>query len=209
MAKCQLLRSHSGGFGEFSRILNNHSWRMSCSLRPSASRNCRSFRRLWRGQSTDLGMGIDLQAHALTRDEPDGDQVFFDHAANRGKDRWNVFALHPRPAARVEHGLQSLRPRRTHRPPRRNTAEIIRVSATVQAKCSMFLELMNTSNGAAPGMHDIVDGDIDRVLAVRPFELVGLRLRSSCGRSSGLGDVDRPSAALGARLPAGFSRVRR
>ncbi|OIQ66619.1 hypothetical protein GALL_518080 [mine drainage metagenome] len=32
-------------------------------------------------------------------------------------------------------------------PPRRNTAEIIRVRATVQAKCSMFLELMNTSNG--------------------------------------------------------------
>ena len=32
-------------------------------------------------------------------------------------------------------------------PPRRNTAEIIRVSATVQAKCSMFLELMNTSKG--------------------------------------------------------------
>ena len=32
-------------------------------------------------------------------------------------------------------------------PPRRNTAEIIRVNATVQAKCSMFLELINTSNG--------------------------------------------------------------
>ncbi len=32
-------------------------------------------------------------------------------------------------------------------PPRRNTAEIIRVSATVQAKCSMFFELMNTSKG--------------------------------------------------------------
>ena len=32
-------------------------------------------------------------------------------------------------------------------PPRRNTAEIIRVRATVQAKCSMFLELMNTSKG--------------------------------------------------------------
>jgi pimeloyl-ACP methyl ester carboxylesterase len=32
-------------------------------------------------------------------------------------------------------------------PPRRNTAEIIRVRATVQAKCSMFLELMKTSNG--------------------------------------------------------------
>ena len=32
-------------------------------------------------------------------------------------------------------------------PPRRNTAEIIRVRATVQAKCSMFLEFMNTSKG--------------------------------------------------------------
>ncbi len=32
-------------------------------------------------------------------------------------------------------------------PPRRNTAEIIRVSATVHAKCSIFLELMKTSNG--------------------------------------------------------------
>ena len=32
-------------------------------------------------------------------------------------------------------------------PPRRNTAEIIRVSATVQAKCSMFFELMKTSKG--------------------------------------------------------------
>jgi hypothetical protein len=32
-------------------------------------------------------------------------------------------------------------------PPRRNTAEIIRVSATVQAKCSMFLELMKISKG--------------------------------------------------------------
>ena len=32
-------------------------------------------------------------------------------------------------------------------PPRRNTAEIIRVRATVQAKCSMFLELIKISNG--------------------------------------------------------------
>ena len=32
-------------------------------------------------------------------------------------------------------------------PPRRNTAEIIRVSATTQAKCSMFADEMNTSNG--------------------------------------------------------------
>ena len=32
-------------------------------------------------------------------------------------------------------------------PPRRNTAEIIRVSATTQLKCSMLADEMNTSNG--------------------------------------------------------------
>ena len=32
-------------------------------------------------------------------------------------------------------------------PPRLKTAEIIRVNATVQAKCSIFLEFINTSKG--------------------------------------------------------------
>jgi hypothetical protein len=49
----------------------------------------------------------------VTHDEADGEvfarvQVPLDHAADRREDRGHVFAVHPGPAARVEHGLEFL-----------------------------------------------------------------------------------------------------
>ena len=56
-------------------------------------------------QVDDLLLGIRFQPHAFALDEPCGDQVAFDHPADGGQNRWDVFALHPSAAARVEYGL--------------------------------------------------------------------------------------------------------
>jgi len=48
----------------------------------------------------------------------------------------------------------------------------------------MFFELMNTSKGAAAILDDVVQSDVERVLAVGPADLVGLagqRLRALKG----------------------------
>ena len=53
-----------------------------------------------------LGVGVAFQAQSLAFDKADGDQVAFDHAANRGQDRGHLAPFHPCPTTRVEHGFQ-------------------------------------------------------------------------------------------------------
>ena len=46
--------------------------------------------------------GIGFQPQALARDKLDGDQMLFDHPANRRQNRRDIAPLHPGPAARIK-----------------------------------------------------------------------------------------------------------
>ena len=125
----------------------------------------------------DLLLWVLLEALPLAREEAGGDHVLLDHAANRRKDRGHVLALDPGTAARVEHGLQLLdheghvaatpEHRRDHPGQRHGPGEMLHVLGVDE----------HLEGPSVAADDEVVDGDIDRVLAVGPFQLVGRALK--------------------------------
>src|SRR6056297_3862507 len=157
----------------------------------------------WRIEVDDLGPRVGFQPQPLALDEPDGDEVALDHAADGGEDRGDIFPVHPGPAAGVEDRLQLLddeghvpaapEHRRDHPRQRHGPGEMLHV-----------LRVDEHLEGPPMAMqHDIVHRDIDRMVAVGPFQLVGRALKFG-GPVQRLGHIDDLSALLG-HLSAGLS----
>src|SRR6056297_41972 len=127
---------------------------------------------------------VRLQPKPLAFQEPDRDHVLLEDSPDRRKDRWDVLALHPRAAARIEHRFQLLdhethiaaapEHRRDHPRQRHGPGEMLHV-----LRVDEHLE-----GPPVPVQHDIVHRDIDRMVAVGPFQLVGrpLKLRGPVQR---------------------------
>src|SRR5438477_377144 len=111
---------------------------------------------------------------ALRRDKADLDHVLLDHVANRGEQRGDVFAFHPCAAARVEHRLHLLDDKgdiaaaaehgADHAGQRHGPGEMLHVLRVDE----------DLERAAAAILNDVVQRDVERVLAVGPAYLVGL-----------------------------------
>ena len=161
-------------------------------------------------------MGVGLEARALARQEADGDHVALDHPADRGQDRGDIAPLHPCPAAGIEDGLQLL----DHEAHVAAAAEDGGNHPRQRDGPGVMLHVLRVDEdleGTPPAaIVDVVDGDVDRVLAAGELELVGRapqrhrtvhRLVQRRGRGGGLvhrqdGPRDLVRAIGGAALAA-------
>ena len=120
-------------------------FRRSHNLRPCAAR---SSRNLDNSPVTPdpRPAGSSFQAQSLARENTSDDHMALDHAADGRQDRGYVLPCTQAPPRGSKTAFNSSTTKDTS-PPRRKTADIIRVSATVQAKCPIFLELTKISKG--------------------------------------------------------------
>ena len=119
------------------------------------------------------------------RQKTDLDQVAFDHAADRRQQRGHIAALHPLAAARVEHGLELL----DHEGDVAAAAEHRRDHAGERHGPGVMLHVLGVDEDlerpATAILHHVVDGDVDRVVAARPFDLVGATRQTRADRAAG------------------------
>ena len=119
-------------------------------------------------QVHDLRLRVGFQAHPLAFRE-----IRWRSCAARSRRRWRPgsrehtcrSSTHPRAGRRRPSGSSTTK---DTSPPRRNTAEIIRVSATVQAKCLHVLGVDEDLEGPPVArQNDIVDRDVERMFRCR------------------------------------------
>ena len=98
----------------------------------------------------------------------------FDHAADGGQKRRHVFAFEPLAAARIEHGFQFL----DHERHIAATAEHGADHAGQRHGPGVMFHVLrideHLERAAAAILDDVVDGDVDRVIGIRPGDLIRL-----------------------------------
>ena len=133
---------------------------------------------------------------ALRRDKADLDHVLLDDIANRGEQRGHVFAFHPGAAARIEYRLHLLDDKghiaaaaehgADHAGQRHGPGEMLHVLRVDE----------DLERAAAAILDDVVQGDVEGVLAVRPADLVGLAGKR-LGARQRLRHVNDPARLVG------------
>ena len=130
-------------------------------------------------------------------------------SADRGEQARNIAPAHPLPAARIEHGLQFLDDEGHIAAAPENRAD----HPGQRHRPGVMLQILgvdeNLERPAPPVLNQIVDGDIDRVIAVRPFQLVGIARQHLIAfeRLRHIDHVGLARPAIGA-LESGKRRIR-
>ena len=101
------------------------------------------------------------------------DHVAFDDRADRGDEGGDITSLAPMPAARVEHGLQLFRDESDVAAATEHGADHARQGDHPRVMLHVLGVQENFKGAPFPILLDVIDRDIESVLALRPPQFVG------------------------------------
>src|SRR5262249_49270228 len=130
-------------------------------------------RRAFRGDRNGAHLFADEWALARAH-EPDRDEVTFDHFADGRQNRRNITAAHPLPAAWIKHGLQLIYDKGHVAAPAEDGANHARERDGPRVSIHVFGVDEHFERSPAAVLLDVVDRDVEGVIGVVPFDLVGL-----------------------------------